>query len=87
MRRIFCDLLGVYWLILFIRILLSWFPPPGRPGILRTGYNLIYDLTEPVLRPVRGLLPPIRAGAMGLDMSPILVFIVILVVQQAVCRP
>lgn len=86
MRRIFCDLLAVYWLILFIRILLSWFPPPGS-GVLRTGYNVIYDLTEPVLRPVRGLLPPIRAGAMGLDMSPILVFIVIFVIQAAVCHP
>jgi len=85
MRRIFCDLLALYWLILFIRILLSWFPPPSG-GPLRTGYNLIYDLTEPVLRPVRGLLPPIRAGAMGLDMSPILVFIVILVLQAAVCH-
>ncbi|HXY72445.1 MAG TPA: YggT family protein [Actinomycetota bacterium] len=85
MRRIFCDLLALYWLILFIRILLSWFPPPGS-GPLRTGYNLIYDLTEPVLRPVRGLLPPIRAGSMGLDLSPILVFIVIFVLQAAVCR-
>ena len=85
MRRIFCDLLALYWLILFIRIILSWFQPPAS-GPLRTGYNLIYDLTEPVLRPVRGLLPPIRAGQVGLDMSPILVFIVIFVLQAAVCR-
>ena len=85
MRRIFCDLLALYWLILFIRIILSWFPPPGA-GPLRTGYNFIYDITEPVLRLVRGLLPPIRAGQMGLDMSPILVFIVIFLVQAAVCR-
>jgi len=84
MRRIFCDVLTLYWVILFVRILLSWFPAPVS-GPLRTGYNFIYDLTEPVLRPMRGLLPPIRTGAMALDMSPILAFIILLVLKAAIC--
>jgi len=84
MRRIFCDALTLYWVILFVRILLSWFPAPVS-GPLRTAYNLIYDLTEPVLRPMRGLLPPIRTGAMALDMSPILAFIILFVLKAAIC--
>ena len=55
-------LLVVYWVILFIRIIASWFPPP-REGPLRTVMRGIYAVTDPVLRPLRSLVPPIRAGA------------------------
>ena len=40
-------------------------------------------MTEPVLKPVRGLIPPVRMGMMALDLSPILVFIVITVIRTA----
>jgi YggT family protein len=82
--RIACILLTVYWLILFVRIIFSWFPPPtSGPG--RAIFEVIYDLTEPILGLVRGLLPAIRMGAMGLDLSPIIVFVAIAVLQQALC--
>jgi YggT family protein len=80
--QIICILLAIYWLLLFARIILSWFPPP-MSGIGRTLWDLVHDLTEPVLRPVRGLLPPVRMGAMGLDLSPIIVFIALGVIQRA----
>jgi YggT family protein len=82
--QIVCILLSVYGFILFARIIISWFPPP-QSGIGRTLFELLYDITEPVLRLVRGLLPPVRMGAVGLDMSPIIIFIVIFVLQQALC--
>jgi YggT family protein len=81
---VFCILLRIYWLVLFVRIIFSWFPPPtSGPG--RVIFEVIYDLTEPVLGLVRGLLPAIRMGAMGLDLSPIIVFVAIAVLQQALC--
>jgi YggT family protein len=82
--QIICILLTVYWLILFVRIILSWFPPPVG-GIGRTLYDVIFDLTEPVLGLVRGLLPPIRMGTMGLDLSPIIVFIALGLIQSVLC--
>ncbi|MGH2682677.1 MAG: YggT family protein [Actinomycetota bacterium] len=82
--RIFCILLTFYWLILFVRIIFSWFPPPSS-GVGRAIFEIIHDLTEPVLGLVRGLLPAIRMGAMGLDLSPIIVFVAIAVLQQALC--
>ncbi len=82
MKQVVCILLGVYWFVLFARIILSWLPPP-RSGVARGIVDLIHDLTDPVLRLVRGLLPPIRMGAMGLDLSPILVFVAIGVLQAA----
>jgi YggT family protein len=80
--RIICIVLTLYWLVLFVRIILSWFPPP-MGGIGRTLYDLVMDVTEPVLRLVRGLLPPVRMGMVGLDLSPIIVFIAIGVIQAA----
>lgn len=76
--------LGVYWFILFARIIMSWLRPPVS-GPLRTLWELIFDLTEPVLGLVRGLLPPVQAGGMGLDFSPILVFVILGVLQSVIC--
>lgn len=81
---IFCILLTVYWVILLVRILSSWFPiPPSGP--IRTVMDLVYAVTEPVLRPIRGLLPPVRMGAMAFDLSPIIVFVIIQVLQFSIC--
>jgi YggT family protein len=78
-----CILLTIYWLILFARILTSWFPPP-MSGIGRTLWDLIHDVTEPVLRLVRGLLPPVRMGTVGLDLSPIIVFIALFALREGI---
>jgi YggT family protein len=83
-RFIICTLLFIYWMILFARIIMSWFPPP-MSGLGRALWDLVHDLTEPVLGLVRGLLPPVRMGTMGLDLSPIIVFIALFVVRGALC--
>ena len=65
--------------ILFPRALLSWFP--AAPGSMLASVNsVLYRLTEPVLGPVRRLLPPVRAGGIGIDLSFIVVFLGIQVV-------
>ncbi len=67
-----CLLLRLYILALFARIILSWFPiSPGTA--LASAFSALYAVTEPVLGPVRRLLPPIGMGGMGLDLSPIIV--------------
>lgn len=79
---IVCVLLTLYWFVLFARILSSWFPPP-RTGFGRGIWDLLHDLTEPVLRPLRSVLPPLRMGMVGLDLSPIVVFIALGVITRA----
>ena len=81
MLQIVCYVLFIYWVVLFARIILSWFPPPIS-GLGRGLWDVVHDLTEPVLGLVRGLLPPIRMGTVGLDLSPIIVFIVLAVVRS-----
>lgn len=84
---VLCVVLTVYTIILFIRVLVSWaylfgFRPPIS-GPLRTALDLLEDVTEPVLRPLRALIPPIRAGAVGLDLSIIIAFVILAVLRTA----
>ena len=65
-----------YLLLLLARIVLSWFPPSG-PGVMESIRRGLFAVTEPVLAPVRNLLPPVRMGGMGLDLSPLIVFLVL----------
>lgn len=70
------DLLQLYVVLLFLRILSSWIPV--RPGSPLTGVmHGLYALTEPVLAPVRRVLPPLSIGGAGLDLSPMLVLVVL----------
>jgi YggT family protein len=73
-RAIIVDVLQIYIIIIFVRVILSWFPiTPGTT--MASVARVLYSLTEPVLGPVRRLLPPMRMGGMGLDLSPIIVLI------------
>jgi YggT family protein len=72
-------LLWVFELILLARILLSWFPNVDRSNPL---IQFLYDITEPVLRPIREFLPP--TGMM--DFSPLVVFLIIQVLMQVLSR-
>ena len=85
--NILCVVLTVYTILLFVRVIISWatmfgFRPPYS-GPLRTILDLLEDVTEPVLRPLRALIPPIRAGGVGLDLSIILAFVILAVLRQA----
>ncbi len=67
-----CLLLELYIIALFARILLSWFPiAPG--STVASIFSFLYTVTEPVLGPVRRVMPPIGMGGMGFDLSPIIV--------------
>lgn len=75
MGELICRLAYLYLFVLFGRILLSWFPiSPGTP--MATVFSFVYSVTEPVLGPVRRMLPPVGMGAMGgLDLSPLIVIL------------
>jgi YggT family protein len=74
-------LLELYLLVLFARAILSWFPI-NPDGVMATVQRGLYAITEPVLAPLRAVLPPMRMGGMGLDLSPMLVMLVIIVLLQ-----
>jgi YggT family protein len=89
LAQVLCVLLTVYWIILLTRVILSWAMSLGwrRPysGPLRTVLDLIDDVTDPVLRPLRALIAPIRAGGVGLDLSPLIAFVILFVLRSVFC--
>ena len=71
MLEILCLVIQVYFIALFARIILSWFPvSPG--SVVAQIFSFLYSITEPVLGPVRRMIPPI---GMGIDISPIIVIL------------
>jgi YggT family protein len=66
-------LVKMYFFAILALIIFSWVAPQANHPALA----LLYQLTEPVMAPFRRLLPPVG----GLDLSPILVFVVINVLE------
>jgi len=64
-------LLQAFIVVILIRIVFSWVSPYPTNPVSR----LAFQLTEPVLAPVRRLLPPTA----GLDLSPLVVSIVVII--------
>ena len=57
MRSVLVAVVTLYLVILAGRAVLSWFPVRG--GTFLASLNtLLFELTEPVLRPVRRVIPP-----------------------------
>jgi YggT family protein len=74
-----CAAITIYIVILLLRAVFSWFPPPG--GGMATVYRILMDLTEPVLAPLRRMIPP--AGMFDLSFTVLFVFLIIL--RNVVC--
>lgn len=74
---VFDRLFFVYNLILFARVLMSWFPGLDlRHPIVQ----FLVQVTEPVLAPLRRLIPPVAM----MDISPIVAFLLLEVVRRVV---
>ena len=71
--------LWFYTVSIFIYVIMSWIASSGYSPIAR----MLAELNEPLLGPVRRLLPPIG----GLDLSPLLVLILIQAVRLALPLP
>lgn len=78
--RVIDSLLNVYYFLLVARILLSWFPVrPG--GVMADILEVLYSLTEPLLVPIRKLIPPIAVGMGYLDLSPMILIMLLSLVR------
>jgi YggT family protein len=85
MTGLICLALWLATLLLLARVVVSWLEffgvrrPIAGPG--RTAWDLLYDVTEPGLRPLRKIIPP--AGMF--DISVIVAFVIIFVLRFAFC--
>jgi YggT family protein len=74
----------VYFILIFVRILLSWIPRLPYNRALRAFVDFVHETTDPYLNVFRRLLPPLGGGGMAIDISPILAIIVLLIAERIV---
>lgn len=72
-------LINLYVFAILIQVILSWV----NPGTYNPGISLIYNLTEPMLRVVRNILPPMG----GIDLSPLFVLIGLQLIKMLLIPP
>ncbi|MGB8197486.1 MAG: YggT family protein [Acidimicrobiales bacterium] len=75
------DLLTLYILIIVVQSLLSWFPTDNRSGGMATTKLVLARLTEPVLRPLRQIVPGVRSG---IDFSPFVAVIILYIIKASI---
>ncbi len=66
-QKMIFSLLMTYFVLIIARVIISWVASQSRHPLI----PLIYQLTDPVLKPINKLLPPIG----GIDLSPLLALI------------
>jgi YggT family protein len=72
-------------LFLIARIVLDWVQMLARSwrpsGFVLVLCEVIYSITDPPLRAIRSVLPPIRIGMVALDLSPLVLFVIIFILR------
>ena len=71
--------LDIMWILILVRALISWVnPDPYNPIV-----QFLNRTTEPILAPIRRLLP---MHNLGIDISPIIAFVAIIFAQTAIVQ-
>ncbi len=78
LAQLLLTLLRIYTWVIIIRALISWVSPDPRNPIVQ----ILGKLTEPVLKPLRRLVPPRMTG--NIDVSPILAILLIQLVSYTI---
>ena len=78
------TVLDLYKWVVVAAVIVSWLTAFNvinqHNNIVRMLLRILYALTEPVFRPIRKIIPPMG----GLDLSPIIVFVIIWFVEYTI---
>jgi len=76
--------LELYKWLLIVAVIMSWLIAFNvvntRNTVVSTIARFLYQITEPVLRPIRNLLPNLG----GIDISPLIAFLIIYFIQRVI---
>jgi YggT family protein len=79
-------ILTLVWWVFLITIIMSWLISFNvintRNQFVASVWRVLNQITEPILKPIRRIIPPVG----GLDLSPLIVFIVIFFLQQLIAN-
>jgi YggT family protein len=80
-----------YWLLVIFRLVIetartfarSWWPT----GAAAIGVEIVYSSTDPPIKLLRRLVPPLRIGATSLDLSVLIVLLVLFAIRSYLVLP
>ena len=77
-------ILDLYWWVIIAAVILSWlvaFNVVNRYNdVVRSIWNFVTALTEPLLRPIRGTVPNLG----GIDISPLILLLLIFLLERII---
>ena len=78
----------VFLLLLIARFVMEWVMQLARSwrpaGLVAAGLEVVYSATDPPLKLLRRLIPPLRLGGISIDLGFIVLFFVVLVLMNVV---
>ena len=84
--QLILKILDIYSAIIIASAIMSWLVAFGvvnvRNQFIRVIVDLLYRVTEPVLRPIRRFLPNLG----GIDISPVVALLLIIVIQHVIAN-
>lgn len=79
-----CFVLDTATWVILVWVVLSWIPTAeGHP--LRSAKDFLDRALRPLLRPIRQMMPPVRLGGVGVDLSPVVLMIAVLLLERILC--
>ena len=88
MLTLVCGILRLAIWLIIAWIVLSYVVSFGRLGFdhpVRRLYDGLTKAIEPVMRPIRSVIPPVRIGGTALDLSPLILIIGVNLLLVFIC--
>jgi YggT family protein len=82
--RAVCLLLQVFAVVVVARVILEWIPVSDEHPVGRVR-RWLRVVTQPVLAPIRALIPPLRVGSMAVDLSPVILILLLNLLATVLC--
>ncbi|AKT51644.1 YggT family protein [Arsenicicoccus sp. oral taxon 190] len=89
-KGLLIDILWLYWLVLMARLVLSYVVMLARDwrprGVVLLLVEGVYTLTDPPIKALRRVIPPLRIGGVALDLAFMALLVIVLVLMQIIAR-
>lgn len=83
LARIINALFEIFNILIIARVIISWVQPNPSDERWRKLIRLVFNLTEPILGPIRELIP---TGSIGIDFSPLVAIFALSIIRSFLIR-
>jgi YggT family protein len=88
--QIVSSVLLVFLVLLFARFVVDWVMVLARSwrpsGVVAAGLELVYSTTDPPLKAIRRIIPPLNLGSVRLDLGFMVLLIAVLILKSITDR-